>query len=116
MNQSYKVTIKSLSPLFMNKIAMDIKNNSTPYEQALLTTYTDSKGKFYIPGPDIFNAIIAAGKFYKLTTSKKSLIPESMRFLDKKCILNTQDFKVDSRIVKLPTGWRRLEYLARFDE
>lgn len=91
-----EVTITGVSPLLMNRFteANEVSVGSgarptfitsgkrgTPREQAEPKAYIDKDtGHLYVPGPNIFAAIIAAGTFHKagkskITTMKTSLIP-----------------------------------------
>lgn len=130
-----EVTIEGISPLLMNRFteAAEIQvsggtsvsfrgDKGTPREQATPKCYADKKGDLYIPGPNIFAAIIAAGTFHKagkskLTTQKSSLIPAGLQMVDMVCPLNTKDWEVDSRSVVIPsTGGRIMCHRPRVDK
>lgn len=93
----------------------------TPREQAYAKAYMDHSGTLYIPGPNIFAAIIEAGKFHKvgkrqLTTRDTSLIPAGCMIEEMVCSLNTDQFEIDCRSVVNPaTGGRRMCYRPRID-
>ncbi|HEY8685988.1 MAG TPA: hypothetical protein VIO57_10320 [Chloroflexota bacterium] len=129
-----KVTIEGASPLLMNRFteANEVQvsggtsvtfkgSKGTPREQAEPKRYADEKGKLYIPGPNIFAAIIAAGAFHKagkskLTTMKSSLIPAGILVDELVCSLGTDKWEVDSRSVVIPsTGGRIMCHRPRVD-
>ena len=132
-----KTTISGIAPLLMNRFTEEAEiavsnghspsvqgnKHGTPRQQAERTAYLDSKtGNLYIPGPNIFAAIIEAGKFHKLgktkvTTQRSSLIPAGITVLDLIISLGTKKFEVDSRrIVNPSTGGARLKHRARLDK
>lgn len=129
-----EVTIQGINPLLMNRFteenevrvsngttAVHIGSKGSPREQAEKKAYKDDKGNLYIPGPNIYAAIIAAGRFHKsgkekVTTKKTSLIPAGVFMLDTVVPLNTKNFEVDSRSVVIPaTGGRVMCYRPRLD-
>lgn len=125
------VTIKGVSPLLMNRFPETYADGDTrpiatgekgtPREQAALTAYKDSKGKLYIPGPNLFAALVDAGKFHKsgkskLTTQRASLIPAGLGINELTLSLGTSKFEVDSRrIVNPGTGGAHIKHRARLD-
>jgi hypothetical protein len=132
-----KVTVKGITPLLMNRFteANEVAVSSgtratfatsgkrgTPREQAEPKAYADKEGTLYVPGPNIFAAIIAAGVFHKagkskLTTQKSSLIPAGLMVIDLVCSLGTKEWEVDSRSVVIPsTGGRIMCHRPRVDD
>jgi len=136
-----KLTIQGTTPLLMNRFtdANEIALSSgtsatfkgdkgTPREQAELKRYADQGGNLYIPGPNIFACIIAAGTFHKagkskLTTLRTSLIPAGLMVDDLVCQLHNDDgeplteWEVDSRSVVIPsTGGRIMCHRPRVDK
>lgn len=134
------VTIQGTTPLLMNRFteaaevavsggtAVTFKGDKgTPREQATAKRYADSEGFLYIPGPNIFACLIAAGTFHKagkskLTTLKTSLIPAGVMVEELACILTNEDgeplteWEVDSRSVVIPsTGGRVMCHRPRVD-
>lgn len=134
------VTIQGITPLLMNRFteANEVAvsggttvsfrgDKGTPREQAEPKRYADSEGRLYIPGPNIFAAIIAAGTFHKagkskLTTMKTSLIPAGLMVEDVVCLLTDAngepltEWEVDSRSVVIPsTGGRIMAHRPRVD-
>ena len=129
-----KVQIEGKTPLIMNRFteanevkvssgtsAVSIGHKGTPREQATPKAYMDNKGDLYIPGPNIFACLIAAGTFHKVgkskvTTQKSSLIPAGISLDEIICPLGTKDFEVDSRSVVIPaTGGRIMCHRPRLD-
>lgn len=135
------VTIQGLTPLLMNRFteAAEVAvsggttvtfkgNKGTPREQAEPKRYADGDGSLYVPGSNIFAALIAAGAFHKagkskLTTMKTSLIPAGLMVDELICPLHAPDgsaltaWEVDSRSVVIPsTGGRIMCHRPRVDE
>lgn len=131
-----EVTITGISPLLMNRFTDEAEvatssghspavgngNRGTPREQAERTAYRDpTMGDLFLPGPNVFAALIDAGKFHKIgknkvTTMRSSLIPAGLLVLDMMIPLGTRDFEVDSRrIVNPATNGARLRHRARLD-
>lgn len=135
------VQITGITPLLMNRFteaaevqvsggtAVTFKGDKgTPRDQAAPKRYADEDGRLYIPGPNIFAAIIAAGTFHKagkskLTTMKTSLIPAGVMVDDLICVLTNgqgeplTEWEVDSRSVVIPsTGGRIMAHRPRVDE
>lgn len=128
------VTIQGKTPLIMNRFteinevkvssgtsAVAVGYKGTPREQATPKAYMDDAGNLYIPGPNIFACLIAAGVFHKVgkskvTTQKSSLIPAGMSIEEIVCPLNTKEFEIDSRGVVIPaTGGRIMCHRPRLD-
>ncbi len=135
------ITIQGLTPILMNRFteANEVAvsggtsvsfrgDKGTPREQAAAKRYADQDGRLYIPGPNIFAAIIAAGTFHKagkskLTTMKTSLIPAGVMVDDLVCPLTNAngepltEWEVDSRSVVIPsTGGRIMAHRPRVDQ
>ena len=134
------VQITGVAPLLMNRFteAAEVQvsggttisfkgDKGTPRQQAEPKRYADDQGRLYIPGPNIFAAIIAAGTFHKagkskLTTMKTSLIPAGLMVDDVVCLLTDEagapmkEWEVDSRSVVIPsTGGRIMAHRPRVD-
>jgi hypothetical protein len=128
------VTIEGVSPLLMNRFteANEVAvsggtsisfrgDKGTPREQATPKCYADKEGILYIPGPNIYSCIIAAGTFHKagkskVTTMKTSLVPAGILLEEMVCSLNTTEWEVDSRSVVIPsTGGRIMCHRPRVD-
>lgn len=134
------VQITGITPLLMNRFteAAEVQvsggtavtfrgDKGTPRDQAASKRYADEQGRLYIPGPNIFSAIIAAGTFHKagkskLTTMKTSLIPAGVMVDDLVCLLTNEhgepltEWEVDSRSVVIPsTGGRIMAHRPRVD-
>lgn len=132
-----KVTIKGISPILMNRFTDEAGiavssgtsptlrggKKGTPREQAEKTAYRDEKtGELYLPGPNIFAAIIEAGKFHKIgrakvSNAKASLVPAGLQVKEIMIPFGTKEFEVDSRRVVIPsTGGAIMKHRARLDE
>jgi len=134
------VTISGITPIIMNRFteAAEVAvsggtsvsfrgDKGPPRAQAEAKRYADQAGNLYIPGPNIFACIIAAGTFHKagkskLTTMKTSLIPAGLMVDDLVCNLINADgemiteWEVDSRSVVIPsTGGRIMCHRPRID-
>ena len=129
------VTIEGVTPILMHRFteesevkvssgisAVSVGDKGTPREQAAKKLYKDEEGNLFLPGPNIFACIIAAGKFHKngkskVTTIKSSLVPAAMCILDLVCPFGTKEFEVDSRSVVIPaTGGRIMAHRPRLDK
>lgn len=135
------VTIEGMTPLLMNRFteAAEVQisggtsvsfrgDKGTPRQQAEAKRYADEAGRLYIPGPNIYACLIAAGTFHKagkskLTTMKTSLIPAGVMVDDLVCLLTDGDgvplatWEVDSRSVVIPsTGGRVMAHRPRLDQ
>lgn len=136
-----KVTIQGISPLLMNRFteAAEVQvsggtavtfrgDKGTPRDQAAAKRYADEDGKLFIPGPNVFACLIAAGTFHKagkskLTTMKTSLIPAGIGVDELVCSLVDEggeplkEWEVDSRSVVIPaTGGRIMCHRPRVDK
>lgn len=130
-----KATISGVTPLLMNRFteASEVAVSSgtrtsivgmrlTPREQASDKAYKDADGFLYVPGPNIFSCIVAAGIFHKVgrqkvTTQKSSLVPAGLVIVELVCPLGTKDWETDSRSVVIPsTGGRVMCHRPRLDE
>jgi hypothetical protein len=129
-----EVTIAGITPLLMNRFteAAEVAvsgghrpavkgNRLTPREAAKASAYKDEKGNLFIPGPNVFASLIAAGKFHKhgkskVTTMKSSLVPAGIMLTELVLPLGTKKFEVDSRRVRIPaTGGSIMRHRARLD-
>lgn len=131
-----KVRIGGISPILFNRFGEDdgnaIENGSspaitgdtrgTPRDQATKSCYRDDKGFLYVPGANLFSALIEAGIFQKvgrskLTTQKSSLVPAGIAVDEMMLPFGTKDFEVDSRrIVNPATKGARLRHRGRLDK
>lgn len=134
------VTIQGSTPLLMNRFGAEAEvqvsggtavtfkgDKGTPREQAAKKRYADDDGALYIPGPNLFACLIAAGTFHKagkskLTTMKTSLIPAGVAVDELVCPLTDEhgtpltEWEVDSRSVVIPsTGGRIMAHRPRVD-
>lgn len=131
-----QIKIKGVTPLLCNKFtdAAQIAASSgtrsalngdkgTPREQAEIKLYLGLNGKPMIPQPNVFRAIIDAGKFFKngkskVTTQKSSLIPACVDIHGVEIpIKSAEGWDVDTRAVRIPaTGGRILAHRPRFND
>lgn len=129
-----KITISGLSPLLMNRftdenglqISMGVSHvhvgsKPSPREQAAKKAYADEDGNLFLPGPNIYAALIQAGTFHKsgkskVTTARTSLVPAGIFMLDAVVPLGTKKYEIDSRSVVIPaTGGRIMCHRPRLD-
>lgn len=130
MGQSKQITVEleGVTPLLCNKFTdkaqmqatsgnsiSTVGDRGTPMEIAESKLYLDLDGDVCIPQPNIFSAIIEAGKYFKagkskVTTKKSSLIPSCVDIdgISFK-IIHKEPWTVDTRPVRIPsTGGRIL--------
>jgi hypothetical protein len=94
----------------------------SPREEAAGRAYADDKGQLYLPGANLFAALIAAGVFHKIgrrqvTTRDTSLIPAGVTIEELVCPLGTDHFEVDSRsVVNQTTRGRIMCHRPRLDK
>lgn len=131
-----QITITGKTPLICNAFtdeAQQAASNGTrlssvgdkgsPKEQAAKKLYYGLDGDPMIPQPNLFRALIDAGKFFKsgkskITTIKSSLIPACVEVHGTEIpILSEEGWQVDTRAVRIPsTGGRILAHRPRFDD
>jgi len=135
-----KVEIHGTTPLLMNRFTEAAEasvngghktslrgDRGTPRDQAEPKRYCDKDGFLFIPTPNMFRAIIDAGKYLKsgkskVTTQKSSLVPSFLAIEGLECPLTvdgkrTKDWEVDSRSVVIPaTGGRIMAHRPRLDD
>jgi hypothetical protein len=140
MTMRVLVGIQGKTPLLMNRFTEEAaqsvpggpkqtvstmkSRNQTPGEQAEPKLYLtkEGKGKPYLPGQNLYRAIIDAGIFHKdgkrqLTTGKTSLITGGVLMEDVECLLTGSSWEVDSRPVVNPsTRGRMMCHRPRFDK
>lgn len=122
------IVIRGVSALLMNAFTDEaqiaassgtrqaaVGDRGSPREQAEKKLYTDEKGNFIIPSPNLFRAIMDAGTFFKMgkskvTTMKTSIIPSCVFMVDPYNILTTKDgWKTDTRPVRIPSTGGRIQ-------
>lgn len=131
----YKITISGESPLLCNKFTdaamlkldggtsaiASASDKGTPRDRATERVYTDATGKPVLPGPNLYRAIIDAGRFHKagkekITTVKSSLVPAGIWLKEIEIPIVDGSWEVDCRTVVNPaTGGRMVAYRPRFD-
>ncbi len=134
--KTIEITIEGVTPLLMNKFTDAAQQKATtgtsvaavgdrgsPREQADAKKYVDEDGVIGIPGPNMFRAIIDAGKFFKagkskVTTLKNSLIPACLSIDLIFIPLKFKDpWETDTRPVRIPsTGGRILCHRPMFHD
>jgi len=132
--------IQGSSPLLMNRYTeaaaartsagssstITVSAKGTPRDQAESKLYLSVNQRPMIPGPNIFSAIMQAGRFHKagkkqITTGTSSLVPAGIQVEEIECELqnpfNTEvEWEVDSRAVVIPaTRGRVMCHRPRFD-
>lgn len=130
------VTIEGTTPLLCNRFTEAAAQKATaqtssaitgdkgtPREQADEKLYRDNDGTLSIPQPNLFRAVIDAGKFFKagkskVTTQKSSLIPACVAIDGLMIpIEHKEPWEVDTRPVRNPaTGGRFLAYRPMFND
>ncbi len=127
----YHITIEGISPLMLDafpvctelptaKSTMRGKKPS-PTDAADACLYKDADGELFVPGPNIFSAIIAAGQFVKqgkrqLSTGKSSIIPGGITLIEPELVLDPQAWVPDSRPIVNAMGSRTIKHRPRFDK
>lgn len=131
-----KIQITGDSPLLLHKftdaamLKLDggtsaiaaASDKGTPRDRAAAHVYLDSAGKAVLPGPNIYRAIIDAGRFHKagkekITTMKSSLVPAGIWLKELEVPIVEGDWEVDCRTVVNPTTQGRMvAYRPRFDK
>lgn len=98
-------------------------DKGTPREQAQGKLYVGADGKYVIPSPNVFRAIIDAGTFFKagkskITTQKTSMIPACVSIPAVEIVIQSKDgWEVDTRAVRIPsTGGRILCHRPSFHD
>jgi len=130
-----KVEISGESPLLCNRFTDETmlkidggttviaaaSDKGTPRERAAKRLYIDSDARPVFPGPNMYRAIIDAGRFHKagkekLTTQKSSLIPAGLWLTDIELPIIDGKWEPDVRAVVNPsTGGRLICCRPRFD-
>lgn len=130
-----EVRIEGISPLLCNRFTEEAEQKvsngttgvlrgrqGTPREIAEPKLYTTQDGKPMLPGPNLFAALVEAGKFIKsgrskLTTTRSSLVPAGLSILELELPITPAKWEVDSRPVVVPaTGGRIMCHRPRFDK
>ena len=88
-----EVNIAGTTPLLMNRFRPEnelqisagtsramVGTKDRPREEARKRAYMDDDGNLYVPGPNIFSCLIAAGKFHKVGKSK---VPTRLKLSNK---------------------------------
>ncbi|MBF0339490.1 MAG: hypothetical protein HQL95_00835 [Magnetococcales bacterium] len=130
------INIEGTTPLLCNKFtdaaqmaATDstrtsiVGDKGTPREIAESRLYIGHDGEPMVPAPNLFRAIIDAGKFFKagrslITTQKSSLIPACVSIEEIELPLaHKEAWMVDTRAVRIPvTGGRILSHRPCFHD
>lgn len=131
-----KVQIAGESPLLCNRFTdaamlkldggtsaiASASDKGSPRQRASERLYVDSDLKPVLPGPNLYRAIIDAGRFHKtgrekVTTAKSSLVPAGMWMKEVELRIIDGAWEVDCRTVVNPaTGGRMVAYRPRFDQ
>ncbi|MBF0182673.1 MAG: hypothetical protein HQM03_21885 [Magnetococcales bacterium] len=131
-----EISIEGTTPLLCNKFtdaaqmasssgtrASIVGDKGTPHEIATSKLYIGNSGTMMIPAPNLFRAIIDAGKFFKagkslITTQKSSLIPACISIEEIELPLEHKEpWTVDTRAVRIPsTGGRILAHRPSFND
>lgn len=125
-----EVTIKGVSSLLMNRFPDGMEDTSqvnkgergTPRQQAEKALYRLEDGRLYLPGANIYAAIIGAGIFHKagkskVTTQKSSLVPAGVWIMETAVPFKGNQWEVDSRRCVIPaTGGSIIRHRPRLDE
>lgn len=127
--------ISGLTPLMINKFRDDDQMAATagsrgssaarerlsPEEEAESRLYIDEEGDCIMPQPNILASVIQGGSYFKIgqrkiTTTRQSLIPAAVAFLEPYYPIETEGgWSVDSRPVRIPaTGGRILRHRPIF--
>jgi len=96
-------------------------DRKTPRDRASERLYLDSRGSPVLPGPNLYRAIVDAGRFHKagkekITTVKSSLVPAGMWLREIEMPIAPGSWEPDVRAVVNPaTGGRMVACRPRFD-
>lgn len=124
-----KIKISGVSPLLMHAFTDADQINATtgsrassaaaerddPKERARRHLYLSADGETIImPQPNIFSAIVSAGRFFKngrskITTLRSSLIPACVFFDEVEYPLEHDGWSVDTRAVRIPSTGGRIQ-------
>ncbi|MBF0342383.1 MAG: hypothetical protein HQL95_15670 [Magnetococcales bacterium] len=130
------ISIEGMTPLLCNRFTDAaqmaategtrtgiVGNKGTPREIAESRLYIGHDGKSMVPAPNLFRAIIDAGRFFKagkslITTQKSSLIPACVAIEEIELPLEHREpWMVDTRAVRIPsTGGRILSHRPCFQD
>jgi hypothetical protein len=129
------IEISGESPLLCNKFTdaamlkidggtsafQSAADKGTPRVRASERLYLDSEGRPVLPGPNLYRAIVDAGRFHKagkekITTLKSSLVPAGMWLREIELPIVDGAWEPDVRAVVNPaTGGRMVACRPRFD-
>lgn len=131
-----QITITGKTPLLLNRFTDEAQLAATAGSRAAITNddespvtiaeralHTDDQGTPVITQPQLFNAIMAGGTFFrvgksKVTTQKSSLVPAACQIAGAHFPIKSKGgWKVDTRPVRIPaTGGRILRHRPCFDD
>lgn len=116
------VTIQGTSPLLMHKYPFEpIKGieKKSAKEQAEIAAYRDESGVLFIPGRNVFRALISGGKFSKGRgkATLQTMIPAAVTVEPERLSLNVKIYEVDSQPgVNPTTKGRMMVHRPRLDK
>jgi hypothetical protein len=122
MSYTAEVTIKGISPLLMHSFPMvpiEAMEKKNAQEQAKYAEYRSPDGKLYLPGMAIQRAMIGAATYSKGKGRGSLQKPVAACLLvdPEYCVLDQQEYIVDSRPVVVPaTRGRVVRHRPRFNE
>lgn len=121
MLKTEKVTVEGITPLMMNRFPLEpieAFEKKSPEEQAEYATYRTPDSKLYVPGSNIYRALVAGAVYSKGKRNASLQKPAAacLSVAPEYLVLSNQTYEVDQRPVVVPaTKGRIVRSRPRFD-